>query len=235
MKFKNLLAIILSLALVLTLTACDGASGGNNQGGEDTAPVIPNLSTTEETPMSEDNNQDEESTPFASASVGDVIQFGAFDWRVLEIQDDKALIISEDIIEHRPYHVNVGDITWEHSTIRQYLNGEFYNSFSSAEQERIVETTIINNDNPIHGTAGGNDTTDNIFLLSIDEAEMYFPNDTSRIALNADGEASWWWLRSPGFSSISAADVIDYGDVNVGGNFVDIDNGGVRPALWLNL
>ena len=207
MKFKNLPAIILSLALVLTLTAC-----GSDPMPEPQPNPIPEF-----------------------IEIGDVIQFGAFDWRVLDVQDGMALVISEDIIEHRPYHVNVGDITWEHSTIRQYLNGDFYNSFSSAEQERIVETTIINNDNPNHGTAGGNDTTDNIFLLSIDEAEMYFPNDTSRIAVDADGESHWWWLRSPGFSSISAADVIDYGDVNVGGNFADIDNGGVRPALWLNL
>jgi hypothetical protein len=206
MKFKNLLAIILSLALVLTLTAC-----GSDPMPEPQPNPIPEF-----------------------IEIGDVIQFGAFDWRVLDVQDGKALIISDTIVTQQRYHSG-GDITWEHSTIRQYLNGEFCNSFSSAEQGLIAETTIINNDNPIHGTAGGNNTTDNIFLLSIDEAEMYFPNDTSRIAVNADGEASWWWLRSPGFSSISAADVIDYGDVNVGGNFADIDNGGVRPALWLNL
>jgi hypothetical protein len=167
--------------------------------------------------------------------IGDVFLFGSYDWRVLEIQDDKALIISEDVIELKPYHADGGEITWEHSSIREYLNGEFYNSFSSAEQGHIVETTIINNDNPIHGTAGGNDTTDNIFLLSIEEAQTYFTDDASRIAVDSDGEASWWWLRSPGGYSNCAAFVIGNGKVNVGGFFVYGISDGIRPALWLNL
>ena len=36
--------------------------------------------------------------------VGDKIQFGKFIWRVLEIQDGKALIITDKIIEQRSYH-----------------------------------------------------------------------------------------------------------------------------------
>ncbi|MCL2694082.1 MAG: DUF6273 domain-containing protein, partial [Oscillospiraceae bacterium] len=143
--------------------------------------------------------------------IGDVFSFGSYDWLVLDVQGDKALIISEDIIESGTYHADGGDITWEHSSIREYLNSGFYNSFSSAEQGRIAETTIINSDNPTHGTAGGNDTADNIFLLSIDEAEMYFPDDASRIAVNANGHESWWWLRSPG----------DYSDIAAG-----VDGGG---------
>ena len=38
------------------------------------------------------------------ASVGDVIQFGGIDWLVLDIQDGKALLLSEKILEERPYH-----------------------------------------------------------------------------------------------------------------------------------
>jgi hypothetical protein len=207
MKFKNLPAIILSLALILTLTAC-GNGGGS-------------------------------SSPFSSASVGDVIQFGAFDWRVLDVQDGMALVISEDILESQRYHADSAEITWEHSSIREYLNGEFYNSFSSAEQEQIVETTIINNNNPSQDTPGGNDTTDNIFLLSIDEVQTYFADDSARIALDSDGTAWWWWLRSPGSDRGSAAAVHSNGYVLVYGYCVYDGNGyllgGIRPALWLNL
>jgi len=55
-----------------------------------------------------------------------------------------------------------------------------------------------------------------------------------RIAKDASGEAYWWWLRSPGDSSIRAAAVGSVGGVDMIGIRTDA-TGGVRPALWLNL
>ncbi|MCL2693702.1 MAG: DUF6273 domain-containing protein [Oscillospiraceae bacterium] len=188
---RKLIVILLSLALMLGLSACN------------------------------------------SVNVGNIIKFGSYDWRVLDVQDDKALIISEDIIELKSYHADGGEITWEHSSIRQYLNGEFYNSFPPAEQGRIVETIIINCGNSIYGAAGGNDTTDNIFLLDFEEAQIYFTDDASRIAVDADGEGGWWWLRSPGYDSIDAACVYYNGGIGTSGYVGFI--GGVRPAMWISL
>ena len=82
-------------------------------------------------------------SPYSSAVVGDVIQFGGYDWRVLDIQDGKALIISKDILSTRAYHSVNTEITWEDSDIRQYLNGEFYNGFSAEEKGWIVETSLL--------------------------------------------------------------------------------------------
>lgn len=45
----------------------------------------------------------------------------------------------------------------------------------------------------------------------------------------------WWWLRSPGKYSYSAAGVIIDGWVVRGGDYVDGNTDGVRPALHLNL
>jgi hypothetical protein len=204
---KKFFAITLTIALVLSLATTLAACGN---GGEDS------------------------NSPFASVRVGDIIQFGQLDWLVLAAEDGKALVLSDKILENRNYHADGGDITWEHSSIRAYLNGEFYNGFSAADQNRIISTNIVNNGNPMFGTAGGNDTTDNIFLLSIDEEQTYFADDSARIALDSDGTAHWWWLRSPGFDSNLAA-CVDYG-----GDFSSYGNGviliiGVRPALWLNL
>jgi hypothetical protein len=165
--------------------------------------------------------------------AGSLIHFGGVFWRVLEVHDNKALIISEDIIERRTYHTIREEITWEHSSMRQFLNDEFYNSFSSEEQERIVETKIINSDNSDFGTAGGNDTTDSIFLLSIDEAYTYFADNALRIALNANGETNWWWLRSPGDGSNLAAYIGFNG--GIGYNDGVTDGNGVRPAMWIEL
>ncbi|MDR2600599.1 MAG: leucine-rich repeat domain-containing protein [Oscillospiraceae bacterium] len=166
--------------------------------------------------------------------TGDLIHFAGIFWRILVLEADKALIITEDVIERRPYHTNGGDITWEFSSIRNYLNNEFFNNFNLVDQNRILETNVINSDNPEYGTPGGNNTTDKIFLLSIDEALTYFADNSERIALNSSGETSWWWLRSPGVNSDFAAYVYDGGDVGIRGDEVD-GNAGVRPALWLNL
>lgn len=35
---------------------------------------------------------------------GAKIRFGKYDWYVLDEQDDRALIITEKVIEKRPYH-----------------------------------------------------------------------------------------------------------------------------------
>ena len=43
--------------------------------------------------------------------------------------------------------------------------------------------------------------------------------------------ASWWWLRSPGNNSNNAANVNADGKLNVNGNNVNNETGGVRPAL----
>ena len=104
-----------------------------------------------------------------------------------------------------------------------------------------------------YGTDGGEDTEDSIFLLSLKEAYHYFSDSADRMAaptgyairrgasvssefLVGNGEgAGWWWLRSPGFVSSRAANVLPDGDVDEYGNLVDDSGVSVRPALWLNL
>ena len=51
--------------------------------------------------------------------------------------------------------------------MREYLNGEFYNSFDIAERERIIASENENPDNPWYAASGGKPTDDKIFLLSI--------------------------------------------------------------------
>ena len=117
-------------------------------------------------------------------------------------------------------------ITWETCTLRTYLNGEFYNSFSAEDKAKIALTHNTNLDNPEYGTDGGNDTEDYIYLLSIAEANAL--SDTIRS--NSSGS---WWLRSPGDYSYYAAFVDgEDGDVDLNGHDGD-DEYGVRPALNL--
>ena len=186
------------------------------------------------------------------------LAFGGYEWRLLELQREKdksrwALLLTEDIIDKRPYNTQYTDVTWETCTLRQYLNGEFYGRFSKQEQAMISEIDNVTPDNQWYGTKGGGITTGKVFLLSIEETVMYFGDsgqlknknlksecwiddkyNDDRVAMFGNG-ASWWWLRSPGFLSSSAASVSYDGLVGVLGRNVDNASGGVRPALWLNL
>ena len=128
---------------------------------------------------------------FLAIEVGNIIQFGPYEWRVLEVQGNQALIITDRVIDFRMYHHTYTAVTWETSEIRQWLNGDFFASFSLQDQARIAETYVINNDNPWDfsewgwvNTPGGNNTRDMIFLLSIDEVLRYF-GDNGLVARGA--------------------------------------------------
>ena len=197
-------------------------------------------------------------SPFVSLTAGDIIQFGGHDWRVLEVQDGKALILSEQTLLSREDFGENG-LTWENSNMRRYLNTTFYNTFNEDERVLIAETRVVTNNNLWHGTTGGNDTTDRIFLLSMEEVLNYFGDsgqiylgpeistdpvpalsdqyNRNRIARNASGAATFWWLRSPGFNSGVNIFIRMDGTVVMGGA-AGINSHGmrlydVRPALWL--
>lgn len=177
----------------------------------------------------------ETTNPPPNYMVGDIVHFGQYDWQVIDVdaQDGSALLITEEIISKHTYHDKRTAVTWESSALRQWLNDEFYNSFSPAEQARIKTTTRVTEDNPEYGTAGGNDTADKVFLLSLVGVRDYFDSDEARAA-KFDGEIYWWWLRSPG-SNTNRVTVVDHeGKAYNTGLYVNNDTGGVRPALWIS-
>lgn len=161
---------------------------------------------------------------FKSAKKSDIITFGKYEWIVLKKEVDKLLIITKDVIEIKKYNEVQERVTWETCTLRKWLNEDFYNTFTPEEQVKILETHLENPDNEKHGTKGGGNTDDKIFLLSIDEAEEYMAKD--------ERVADWFWLRSPGDGRYSAADVSSDGDIRTDGYFF-IYEFGVRPALWV--
>lgn len=60
--------------------------------------------------------------------IDSTVPFGGYNWRILDIQNNMALIITEFIIEQRAYHDAYRDITWADCSLRKYLNGEFYDN-----------------------------------------------------------------------------------------------------------
>ena len=195
-------------------------------------------------------------------AAGQILTFGQYEqdndlsngpepieWQVLAAEEDRVLVISKYGLTAMPFNMDWNAVTWETCYLRAWLNLEFYNSaFNSAEQARILQVTLKNPDNPEYGTPGGNDTTDCIFLLSIDEVNQYFASDNDRQCkatvyaeangayVDSDSGYSWWWLRTPGFSGIpSAANISIPGGVFTFGGFVSNTDALVRPALWLSI
>ena len=128
--------------------------------------------------------------------IGDKITFGKHEWRVLDIQDNRALIITEEVIGKRLYHdTPVDGITWAECDMRKYLNGEFYDRFTDEEKARIVTVINENPDNPWFGTKGGEDTEDNVFNLTIFDVTCKYFGDSSNLLYNRGKNQTYWFQR----------------------------------------
>ena len=181
--------------------------------------------------------------------VGETIEFGNYpqdkdgtekpiEWIVMKKEGNQVLLLSKYVLDAKPYNEELEDVTWETSDIRQWLNNEFYTTAFNKTEKAKIQTSLIKNEY--------NDTEDKVFLLSEKEAETLFSNDDERIA-NPTGYAeksgvyvnekkvAVWWLRSPGYDGGSAAEVGYGGWVDGIGGGVSSSDGGVRPALHLNL
>ena len=198
---------------------------------------------------------------FSNLRVGDTVSFGRYEqdnnydngsesvlWQVLDIQNGKALLLSLYGLDTMAYHWDDTSVTWENSSLRAYLNSNFYNGvFDNSERQSIAQTWIANKSSAAYGTFGGNDTFDNVFLLSIDEVLYYFPNEGMRKASptplarahgaygSADVNCAWWWLRSPGQKSDCASSINSIGVLLDTGPTVSDVTGMFRPAVWVNL
>ncbi len=187
----------------------------------------------------------------------------AIEWEVLEYDaaNDRALLLSRYGLDAQPYNEKWVDIMWENCTLRGWLNGEFLNKAFTAEEEKgILLTKVDNGSRQCYSkwsTNGGNNTEDRIFLLSYGEANKYLgvtredsKNTKSRVAPTAYAQkqgadtsssyktaegtaAGWWWLRSPGTNQGYAACVYYGGSLY--DTYVDLGHAVVRPALWINL
>ena len=129
------------------------------------------------------------SNPRVSANnvvTWDLVKFGNFYqsntttkepivWRVLSVNGNDVFLLSDLILDHRPYSNNDNPAKWKGCDLRSWLNNEFMNeAFSETEKASIKETVNQNADynsrNAI-SESGGPDTNDYIFCLSADDVE----------------------------------------------------------------
>lgn len=183
-------------------------------------------------------------------------------WRVLENDGSRLLLLAEQALDDQRYHKAYENITWENSDIRAFLNRDFYQTaFDTREQAAVLETEVTNGNASACKTAGGKNTKDQVFLLSYEEVihtaygfnASYGEYDQNRqskssayakamgVFSSADKSTAYgaggcyWWLRSPGYETLGFMHVSSNGDLNLCGNYARGKMNAVRPALSLKL
>ncbi len=195
------------------------------------------------------------------------------EWIVLEKKEDSALLLSKYIIDCKAFdNVDIESIgsaddelkekykncDWSKSTLRSWLNNEFFNyAFSDREQEKIILTHMEDTD-----------SDDKLFCLSKAEYIKYFDNNRfyertknlgdlhlyyngatarnrkaqayDKLHLFQPDETYGYWLRDKTLNSKEQG--IDFGSTLIVGHMGEIGYSinlntfvGVRPAMWVSL
>ena len=186
------------------------------------------------------------------------------EWIVLDVLSDKALLLSKHILDCMPYNSQFEEITWEQSSLRKWLNEDFYDiAFDDNNKKLIIKSNVKNDKEYFGGVKGGDDTVDKVFLLSIEEVKKYFGDNNkldkrlaaygTQFAKNIDfngrklyipmddNENEWYknnskyWLRTPGSHQTNVAGIFFDGHISEDIGSANDKTIGVRPAIWLKL
>ena len=115
----------------------------------------------------------------AKFTAGNYVEFGTYpqteadtvntpiEWLVLARDGNTALLISRYGLDAQPYNTELTSVTWETSTLRTWLNNTFMiKAFTAEEQKAILTTTVDNSRSQGYSkwsASGGNNTQDWIF------------------------------------------------------------------------
>lgn len=142
----------------------------------------------------------------------DRILFGDAEWKVLKIEDDKALIWKCTNIEDHVFNED-GRNVYEGSDIQKYLQGEFRNT--------VPEDLL------------GLVTGEGFFLLTVEQISELMPREIDRIATSENGETWFWWTASPtggngnGVRYVTPSGAVSY--------YFAFNAYGTAPACWIHL
>lgn len=156
-----------------------------------------------------------------------VISYGGLDCIVLDVEQDKILVLAKESIGNMPFDEGNSN-NFPKGTLCKYLNGEFIKTLKAngADTSALIPTTIdLTSDD---GLKDYGETTQKIFLLTCDMYRKY-----RSIIPNLD---DWWWLATA-YSTESNGYARYVRIVNSDGslNYYNAYNGdfGVRPAFYL--
>lgn len=175
----------------------------------------------------------------ANISLGEKVSFGKYEgedlvWKILDIQDNKLLLLSDKVIDAIPYS-RPGEAIWDRCYMKTWLNKIFYNN-SFGNEKKIICPTCLNKESGL---------ADRVFILNSVETIKYLKSDSDRICfptshamkkMNMSSlDACAWWLR------VSDKNVYADAITNNGRLYRNTEkveayaNWGVRPAMWIEI
>ena len=121
-----------------------------------------------------------------------VVEFGGgktkIEWIVIERHKNYWTLMSKNCLEEKPYQTTIKKekkLTWEKSTLKDWLNSEFVKNFSESEKNTLVEFS-----------EGGF-----VSLLDIKQAKKLEKENRDLMVCHTESqeksEAKEWWLQTP--------------------------------------
>ena len=138
---KRALKVAVPVVCICALLIVLFASGVLSAPGKP-APTAEPTAAAEGTPQPTEEPQPTEApaAPLPTLEVGDTIDFGSYrgatKWLVLAVEDGRALLISEEILDIGPYSIKDISTTWETSFQREWLNNGFIMMRSTRKSRR---------------------------------------------------------------------------------------------------
>ena len=197
-----------------------------------------------ETPQDSQSQTDNEklvSAVLNLSAFGKDSEGNPYKWQVLDVdtENNKALLLMDGYSDGGYMFADDELHTWENCQVREYLNfqSNMEAMFTQQEQQLILKTTVRNEPNPQYGISTGNDTSDYLFLLSVQEMEKYFENPKDRVVYDADGNPVAQYLRTAGgqenYFAIIRPD--DSGEIDYYGSHGYTEALAIRPAMWVDI
>ncbi len=191
--------------------------------------------------------------PLTDVEVGSYVFFGSYEqdndlsngpepieWRILDVEDGRMLLLSRYALDCQPFNENGNTNYWENSSLRNWLNDDFYTTAFSSDEQSIIQTTSI--------ITVFVETQDRVFIMSHSEASDYNLSyacqatdycvaQGASTTLNEAGNClCLWWDRNRGSSLNDQAYYFNnYGTFGYGLIDVDSDYIAVRPAIWVSI
>lgn len=180
-------------------------------------------------------------------------------WRVLSKNNGKTLLFPKYGLDVMPYHNKLSDANWEGSSIREWLNGDFFATAFRGQEDKVQVTEVENKKNFYFDTDCGSNTQDKVFLLSEEEifcskkasdygfacsdadADPHRQIQPTRYALargawaSEEDEKGFFMLRTNGYTATNAVYVNDDGNIYNRGIPVTCNDAIVMPACWVEL
>ncbi len=207
---------------------------------------------------------DWEKVELSEAKAGTLVEFGSYEqdndftngkepieWMVMKVEDGAALLLSRYGLDVQSYHTVSDRVSWEKSSIRKWLNYDFFDiAFDRAEQKKVIITsTNLNSRRPYSFTF----VSDRVFLLGKEQLNSkttggYFSwnsqwNSSTMPTAYALARGIWpdeggkcpWLLHNVNGEYHCTSWYVDESGNPVSGMDVTEAEALIRPAIWVSV